>query len=758
MEKIIIDDLRYTQSEKPIASGFTSDCYMLTASRCNRILPERYILKQLKTQFCNSQYNKILEQECNLGQRINSPFLAHYKCYLADRNATVIEYVNGLTLKEYLIDANTGNNNYFTNNTTGYHHVYSFCKQVLKALHEIHSHGIYHCDLTINNVMIRKDTMQAVVIDMGMACTDGHYHTFGTTQSSCPPEMRGGRPVAVTPRIDVYMFGNLLRQITAGGTKAFDIVIEHCMQENPSERYPNTDDVLNAVESIYCKNIDDTFLQILSQGEFSSKIIDITNNIVYCENKIIGNVEDLSFFRNNPAYLEMLTQRHNLRAEAKGKEKKLKVKEELETCEVRIFDYESSVIQMARNISICRNKIDSKLYDKVLSLFLSGDIANAKRAIDTQNIENCLQTDIDEIEQLYRKMKEKISLLKLYAQMCLVDLSDPNRYETAITALDGMIKAAAHLPERESEPYYTDYGNTIIYFHIPRFIAEEHLLQAINSLNGEYYPSPRSIRLIFDLAESYCNYGSTNEANAYLKSVSKSLKRLKSINNDFLYKVLSARLYYYLAKIHYRLRKYESANKKSTKAIIIVQELIPQLLKCEEDSSLHIHLICDILNQKGDILLELKEADNALKCYNSVFVLINEMQKQHNVPELYASIQGEQNFLIGNAFYRLGYYFQAIESYRTAIDFFSKNGQYHTEDLRSIITLHKNSCFCHVRLNEFSKAEQSRKAALTAACEYQKYHPEENVEEKTSSEIIGNLLLLTEQSEENLKKINDLCK
>src|SRR6266576_2628490 len=134
-----------------------------------------------------------------------------------------MELLEGRTLKQGL---GTGG--------WGLGEVIEIASQVADALEAAHAKGIIHRDIKPGNIFI---TTRGVVkvLDFGIATTAGGSDSrpIGTKDFMSPEQMTG-RPV--DHRTDVYSLGVVIQQM-AGGSKAFDGILERCLARDPGARF-----------------------------------------------------------------------------------------------------------------------------------------------------------------------------------------------------------------------------------------------------------------------------------------------------------------------------------------------------------------------------------------------------------------------------------------------------------------------------------------------------------------------------------------
>ena len=121
----------------------------------------------------------------------------------------VMEYVQGITLKNYLIEKKSPLD---LNELLGY------TLQVLRALHVAHQEGIIHRDIKPQNVMLLGDG-KIKVMDFGIAKLP-NTETVTVTDKAVgtvyymSPEQASGKPL--DPRSDIYSLGAMMYELATG--------------------------------------------------------------------------------------------------------------------------------------------------------------------------------------------------------------------------------------------------------------------------------------------------------------------------------------------------------------------------------------------------------------------------------------------------------------------------------------------------------------------------------------------------------------
>jgi serine/threonine protein kinase len=114
-------------------------------------------------------------------------------CRLGGRDSIILEYIDGLNLSE-LFDECNGKPFYYLVATY-------FVAQMAKTLAYIHSHGIVHMDLKLENAIVDR-TLRPRIVDFSLATRlDGPLATIGGTELYMAPELWQGK---VGTASDVY--------------------------------------------------------------------------------------------------------------------------------------------------------------------------------------------------------------------------------------------------------------------------------------------------------------------------------------------------------------------------------------------------------------------------------------------------------------------------------------------------------------------------------------------------------------------------
>ncbi|MBR3871005.1 MAG: Stk1 family PASTA domain-containing Ser/Thr kinase [Clostridia bacterium] len=168
-------------------------------------------VKVLKEEFLEDpQFRRRFETESKIISMLNHENIVtiHNVGFNDDLYYIVMEYINGISLKEYI--EQEGKLSW--ENTT------MFISQVLKALQHAHSRGVVHRDIKPQNIMLLADG-SIKVTDFGIAkLTNVQTHTMtekaiGSVHYISPEQVSGG---VVDERSDIYSVGIMMYEMLTG--------------------------------------------------------------------------------------------------------------------------------------------------------------------------------------------------------------------------------------------------------------------------------------------------------------------------------------------------------------------------------------------------------------------------------------------------------------------------------------------------------------------------------------------------------------
>lgn len=177
------------------------------------IIDDRTVaIKILKEEFLGNQdFMRRFKNESKAIAMLDHPNIVKvYSVSFGDRmQYIVMEYIDGITLKEYL-DRQTGG--------VSWKEAIHFTAQILKALHHAHENGIIHRDIKPQNIMLLRDGTIKVT-DFGIA-RFSHSETrtmtdkaIGSVHYIAPEQARGELTDGKT---DIYSVGVMLYEMITG--------------------------------------------------------------------------------------------------------------------------------------------------------------------------------------------------------------------------------------------------------------------------------------------------------------------------------------------------------------------------------------------------------------------------------------------------------------------------------------------------------------------------------------------------------------
>ena len=242
--------------------------------RCTDTIDDREVaVKILKDEFLNNEeFIRRFKNESKAIAMLSHPNIVKvYDVSFGDMiQYIVMEYIDGITLKEYIGQQGV----------LDWREALHLTTQILKALQHAHNKGVVHRDIKPHNIMLLQDGTIKVT-DFGIArLTDTQTKTMteqaiGSVHYIAPEQARGSK---TDGKSDIYSVGVMLyemitgklpfdadsavsvalmqlqstpmmpREINPGIPLGLEQITMHAMQKNPAQRYQNALDMLGDLE------------------------------------------------------------------------------------------------------------------------------------------------------------------------------------------------------------------------------------------------------------------------------------------------------------------------------------------------------------------------------------------------------------------------------------------------------------------------------------------------------------------------------
>lgn len=218
--------------ENTISEG---NMFVLHKARCGT----KYVILKT-TRIKDAMYSEILRREYELGKTLSHATVISTLGFEENTPvgaAIVLEYIDGITLREYLL-VNSGPS---TSSETERKHI---LHDILDGIDYLHHRGILHNDIKPDNIIINK-LGKARIIDFGLSYSyDSIYSgVIGGSEGYSAPEILSGKGHAGAAS-DIYSLGLILREIFPNRYKKN---AKKCTQTAPSLRYQNISELKRAI-------------------------------------------------------------------------------------------------------------------------------------------------------------------------------------------------------------------------------------------------------------------------------------------------------------------------------------------------------------------------------------------------------------------------------------------------------------------------------------------------------------------------------
>ena len=213
---------------RPVGYGGMAEVFLAH----DELLDRNVAVKMLRDQFLSDK--ELLEQfqrEAKSAARLVHPYIINIYDVVSDGNNQyiVMEYVDGVTLKEYMQEHKLSLNA-----------VLEIGVRLADALQHAHSHKIIHCDIKPQNILLDKN-MNPKIADFGIAKMVTNQTmvyskaVMGSVHYISPEQASGGK---ITACSDVYSLGIVLFEMLTGqvpyvGTTAVAVAMMHVEKPVP---------------------------------------------------------------------------------------------------------------------------------------------------------------------------------------------------------------------------------------------------------------------------------------------------------------------------------------------------------------------------------------------------------------------------------------------------------------------------------------------------------------------------------------------
>ena len=183
-------------------------------------------------------YMNLFRKEFELGIELEHPNIVRYFAYDEDENGPFIrmDYIDGDSLEAFVAQ----HPDYFKDKG----HRKQFCDEMFSALDYLHDKKMLHLDLKPSNILITNKGHHVKLIDLGFGWSESYLHDFGFTRDYCAPEQQAAKTELFGPATDIYALGKILQYYGL----AKDSVTQHCLKEDPRERYQSINALRKAMQ------------------------------------------------------------------------------------------------------------------------------------------------------------------------------------------------------------------------------------------------------------------------------------------------------------------------------------------------------------------------------------------------------------------------------------------------------------------------------------------------------------------------------
>ena len=232
--------------EKTISEG---NMFVLHKARCGT----KYVILKT-TRVKDAMFCEILRREYEIGKTLSHASVVSTLGFEEETPvgpAIVFEYIDGVTLREYLLESRSLNwllglskqskgSRRISSETEKKHIMHD----ILSGIDYLHHRGILHNDIKPDNILINK-LGNARIIDFGLSSSyDSIYSgVIGGSEGYTAPEILNGNDHAGAPS-DIYSLGLIIRELFP---KKYKKISAKCTQIDPSLRYQSISELKRAI-------------------------------------------------------------------------------------------------------------------------------------------------------------------------------------------------------------------------------------------------------------------------------------------------------------------------------------------------------------------------------------------------------------------------------------------------------------------------------------------------------------------------------
>lgn len=213
--------------------------FILYKARCGT----KYVILKT-TREKDAMFCEILRREYEIGKTLSHANVVSTIDFEEDSPvgpAIVLEYIDGVTLREYLLTSRSLSQSKHLKGKANNVHI---LHDILDGIDYLHHRGILHNDIKPDNIIINS-LGKARIIDFGLSSSyDSIYSgVIGGSEGYTAPEILNGNGHAGAPS-DIYSLGLIIRELFP---KKYKKISAKCTQIDPSLRYQSISELKRAL-------------------------------------------------------------------------------------------------------------------------------------------------------------------------------------------------------------------------------------------------------------------------------------------------------------------------------------------------------------------------------------------------------------------------------------------------------------------------------------------------------------------------------